>query len=63
MTTLIVRHLRDHGSANAIPLLRRIARQDKNGDTRIEAKKAAEAIEGRSGAKPKKKKKKPKKTE
>lgn len=48
MTTLLVRHLRDHGTAKAIPLLENIRRTDKNGDTRIEARKAVEKIRDRS---------------
>jgi hypothetical protein len=48
MTTLVVRHLRDHGSAKAVPLLEKIKTTDKNGDTRIEAKKAIEQIRSRT---------------
>lgn len=48
MTTLVVRHLRDHGTSRAVPLLEKIKTSDKNGDTRIEAKKAIEQIKARA---------------
>jgi HEAT repeat protein len=61
MTTLVVRHLRDEGTMQAVPVLERIAKREPNGDTRVEAKKAIEAIEARAGKKrPKKKKAKAK---
>jgi hypothetical protein len=48
MTTLIVRHLRDHGTKRAIPLLERVLRTDVNEDTRVEARKAVEKIRDRT---------------
>lgn len=60
MTTLVVRHLRDEGTMQAVPVLERIAKRERNGDTRVEARKAIEAIEARSGKKKPKKKSKAK---
>jgi hypothetical protein len=48
MTTLVVRHLRDFGTEKAIPLLERIRASDKNGDTRIEARKAVDKVRDRA---------------
>ncbi len=52
MTTVVVRHLRDKGNVNAIGILKRIAKQGVNADTRTEARRAIEAIEAREAEAP-----------
>jgi hypothetical protein len=48
MTTLVIRHLRDHGTLEAIPVLDQIHQDNKEGDTRGEARNAISAIRARA---------------